>query len=70
MSTRVSASNLSQAAKDLSFEWQQTKDYWRDVKAQEFERAYLDSVPHHFARAITVIEEIDALLRKVRADCE
>ena len=70
MSTRGSAANLVQAMKDLSVEWQQTKASWRDVKSQEFERTYLDVLPSHIARATAVMEEIDALLRKIRSDCE
>ena len=70
MSIRVSASNLVQAVKELSVEWQETKSYWRDVKSREFEQKFLDDLPHHLARATTVIEELDALLRKVKSDCE
>jgi hypothetical protein len=61
---------LAQAVKDLSAEWQQTKAHWRDVKADEFEKKYLEPLPQHVARAATAIEEITALLRKVRHDCE
>lgn len=68
--SRASASNLVQAAKELKAEWEQTKESWRDVKAQEFERTYLEDLPHHLARAASVIEELDVLLRKVRIDCE
>ncbi|MES2568726.1 MAG: hypothetical protein V4710_01575 [Verrucomicrobiota bacterium] len=70
MSTRVSSSSLAQAAKELSIEWQQTRASWRDIKSQEFEQKYLDALPPHLARTMAVIEEIDALLRKVRHDCE
>jgi hypothetical protein len=70
MSTRPSAGNLAQALKDLSLEWAQTKETWRDVKSDEFERHYLDPLPHEVTRAISVIEEVDALLRKVKHDCE
>jgi hypothetical protein len=70
MSVRVSGANLAQAVKELSLEWERTKSSWRDVKSQEFERNYLEILPHHVARAMTVIEEIDVLLRKVRNDCE
>jgi hypothetical protein len=70
MSTRVSAANLIQAMKDLSVEWQQAKEHWRDAKSHEFERHYLEPLPREIARATTAIEEIDALLRKVRSDCE
>ena len=70
MNIRSSAANLAQAAKELKLDWEQTKTYWRDVKSQEFERQYLESVPHEVARAVATIEEIDALLRKMRRDCE
>ena len=68
--SRACASNLVQAAKELNAEWEQTKESWRDVKAQEFEHTYLEDLPHHLARAAAVIEELDILLRKVRIDCD
>jgi len=70
MNTRSSAANLVQAAKDLAVAWDQTQEAWRDVKSREFEENYLEQLPGHIARATAVIEEIDALLRKVKADCE
>lgn len=70
MSTRSSASNLGQALKTLRIEWQQTRESWRDVKSLEFQEKYLDDLPSHVARAASVIEELDTLLRKVKADCE
>jgi hypothetical protein len=42
MSTAGSASNLVQAARELSNDWQQTKAFWHDVKPlqphKEFDR--------------------------------
>jgi hypothetical protein len=70
MSVRASASNLVQAAKLLKAEWAQTRESWRDVKAMEFERTYLEDLPNHVARTAAVIEELDMLLRKVQHDCE
>ena len=70
MNTRTSAANLAQAAKDLSIAWDRTKETWRDVKSREFEEHYLEQLPNHIVRATAVIEEIDAVLRKVKADCE
>ena len=70
MSTKVSASNLVQAVKDLTIEWQQTRTYWNDIKSQEFERNYLDPIPDYVRRTRTAMEELEALLRKVRHDCE
>ncbi len=70
MSMRVSASGLLQAGKELSLEWDQTREHWNDVKSREFEESFLSDLPHHLGRAADVIGEIDALLRKVRSDCE
>ena len=39
-------------------------------KARKFERNISTELPNHVARAMGVIEEIDAILRKVRSDCE
>lgn len=70
MNTRVSASNLIQAAKELSAEWHHTKEHWRDAKAREFEEKFLEPLPGYIARACRMMEEVDTLLRKVRKDCE
>lgn len=70
MSSRVSASNLDEAVRDLQVEWQNTKAHWSDAKALEFERDYLEKLPALMHQARGIIEEIDALLRKVRSDCE
>ncbi|MGB8353395.1 MAG: hypothetical protein WCD79_05870 [Chthoniobacteraceae bacterium] len=70
MSTKGSASNLIQAVKTLSFEWEQTKASWHDVKSQEFEKNYLQDLPGLATRATAVMEELDNLLKKVRSDCE
>ena len=70
MNPRASAANLFQAAKDLSFEWDQTRAYWSDVKSQQFARDYLEMIPEYLTRTRAAMEEIDVVLRKVRSDCE
>ncbi len=70
MSLRASGANLSEALKNLLIEWGHTQAYWRDAKSMEFHKEYLDQLPHYVARATTVIEELDGILRKVRSDCE
>jgi hypothetical protein len=61
---------LLQAIKDLSQKWEHTKNYWRDVKSEEFEHNYLERLPNLTARTSTAMEEISVLLRKVHIDCE
>lgn len=70
MSARISASNLAQAAQELMVEWQQTKGYWRDVKALEFEHNYIDVLPDLLTKANAVMSAAEVLIRKVRSDCE
>ena len=52
------------------FEWEQTKASWNDMKSREFEHKFLDDLPGQTVRATAVMEELDALLKKVRTDCE
>jgi formate-dependent phosphoribosylglycinamide formyltransferase (GAR transformylase) len=70
MSSSGGGANLVQAVKELSTHWQLAKVHWRDVKAQEFERKYIDVLPDHIARTMQAVQEIEALLKKVRKDCE
>jgi hypothetical protein len=70
MNAAGAAANLNQSVKNLNLKWQQTRESWSDLKSQEFERHYLEPMPGHLATAITVIEEIDKLLKKIRSDCE
>jgi len=70
MSARTSAAQLIQAMKELSVEWDQTKEHWRDVKSREFEARFLGELPVQINRAVAAIEEIETVMRKVRNDCE
>ena len=62
--------NLEQALKEFRLEWEQTRNYWRDSKAEEFDQRYLDQLPTQVARTIRAIQELELILKKVRNDCE
>jgi hypothetical protein len=70
MSTQGNAANLTQAARLLNLEWEKTKGYWRDARSQEFEQKYLEELPSQITATTAAMEEMDALLKKVRSDCE
>jgi hypothetical protein len=70
MNLNGSAANLSESLKELRLEWEQTRNYWRDTKSQEFEDQYLDRLPNDVARAAAVIKEIAALMKKIHDDCD
>lgn len=70
MSGHLSGSNLAQAVQDLLVEWDHTRAYWRDQKSIEFHHQYLEVLPDLVNKAKNIMGEADALLRKVRQDCE
>jgi hypothetical protein len=70
MSAPGSKGRLTGAAKELALRWQETKNYWRDEKSAEFERKYLQELFIGVDKAVSVIEKLDELLKKVRSDCE
>jgi hypothetical protein len=61
---------LGAITKQLSVEWQQTKEYWADAKALEFEQKYLQELFSTVDKTVTVIEQLDKLINKIRNDCE
>ncbi len=63
-------SKLMAITKEFSNQWQQTKEYWRDDKSQEFERQYMQELLAGVDRAVGVMEQLDKLVSKIRTDCE
>jgi hypothetical protein len=66
----ASGARLSAITKELARQWQQTKEYWQDAKSQEFERKYLEDLLASVDKTVTVIEQLDKLVIKIRKDCE
>ncbi len=62
--------NLVQNARELSERWHATKTRWRDAKALEFEKQYLEPLPGLITKTSAMINELENLLRKIRKDCE
>jgi len=65
-----SSNRLSGITKELWAQWLDTKSYWRDAKSEEFERRYMEELLAGVDRAVTVIEQLDKLMTKIRKDCE
>lgn len=70
MSLNASKSRLSGITRQISLQWAQTRTYWRDAKADEFEQRYLDELVRYADKTTQVLEKLDELLKKVRSDCE
>jgi hypothetical protein len=63
-------SRLLGITKELNLQWEQTKNSWRDAKSAEFEHRYLEELVAGVNRTVMVIEKLDELLKKMKADCE
>ncbi|HWI58368.1 MAG TPA: hypothetical protein VNZ22_14170 [Bacillota bacterium] len=64
------SSRLSAVTKELSVQWHQTKEQWNDAKSQEFEQKYLQELFSSVDKTVTIIEQLDQLITKIRKDCE
>jgi len=67
---KASGSRLGGLTRELWAQWQQTKDYWKDAKCREFEAKYMEELVSTVDRTVTMIEQLDKLIAKVRKDCE
>lgn len=70
MSAGAAKGALTDATRELLLRWEQVRESWRDAKADEFGRDYLDGLADEVARSVRVIDELERLLRKIHADCE
>ena len=61
---------LTSLTKGLATRWDETKNYWKDAKSQEFEQRYMTELFANVDKTVTVLEKLDELLAKVRKDCE
>ena len=70
MSLSGSKNRLVAVTKELSNRWDETKNYWRDAKSQEFEQRYMLELFANVDKTITVMDKLNELMTKVRNDCE
>ncbi len=66
----ASGQRIGALTKDLMNRWRQTKESWRDDKADEFERDYLIELQTSVDKSLHVMEQLDKLLAKIRNECE
>lgn len=66
----ASGSRLAAVTKELWLQWQQTRDFWRDAKSLEFQHKYLQELMSSVDKTVTVIDQLDKLMNKIRSDCE
>jgi hypothetical protein len=70
MSLSSARGRLTGVTRDLSLKWDDTKNYWRDGKSQEFERRFLRELFAEVNQSQLAMEKLDELLCKIRNNCE
>lgn len=70
MSLHGSRGRIAHLSKDLVSRWNETRSYWRDAKAQQFEDEYIKELTSSVNSAITAMEKLDLLLNRIHTDCE
>jgi hypothetical protein len=70
MSASGSRGLLTLATRQLMARWAETRNSWRDQKAQEFEDLYLAELADTVNSSLRALEELDHLLEKIHADCD
>ncbi len=70
MSFAAHRSRLAALTRDLGLRWAETRETWRDARAEEFERTYLAELRSQVDRTVGTLEQLDVLLGKAREDCE
>jgi len=57
-------------AKELGADWAEVKDHWGDAKSLEFEKRFIEELMTGVSAAMTNIDALEKVLKKVREDCE
>jgi hypothetical protein len=65
-----SRTSLLALTRELSAKWHQTREQWRDDKAVEFERKYLEELIATVNTTATNIDRLDRIISKLKKDCE
>lgn len=56
--------------RELLNKWNQSKDSWRDTKATEFEKRFMDELEASANHASTGIDNLERIIRNIRSECE
>jgi len=70
MSTKEQSAALAHSCGRLMEQWHDTRAYWQDARSAAFERDYLAALPDRINKAGMLLEELDAMLAKIRSACE
>jgi hypothetical protein len=63
-------SRLLALTKQISLDWTETQNHWSDSRSREFDSRHMTELFANVERASIMLDKLEALLNKVRSDCE
>ena len=69
MSVKDSHARLSQVAKELGQNWSDLKLKWRDDMAINFEKKYIDPLEMELRKSKSGMEQLAALVARIKREC-
>ena len=70
MSLNAYDARLAALTLELTNQWAQVSESWRDRKREEFSRNHLSELLANVNMARSVMAELDEFVNRVRKDCE
>lgn len=70
MSVRAAGNVLAASTKQLWRRWDHARHEWRDAKADDFEKKYLEELQATVDRAGVVLNQIEKILEQAKEECE
>jgi thymidylate kinase len=70
MNINATKARLSGLLKQISLQWEQTRSTWTDEKAREFHERYMTTLMAEAEKALTAMDRLEVLAKKVKEDCE
>ncbi|MGC9940191.1 MAG: hypothetical protein ABSE48_00050 [Verrucomicrobiota bacterium] len=70
MNLNGNKARLTGLTRELLLKWSDTKNHWQDAKSREFESRHMAELTASVDRTLIIVDKLEALLRKVRSDCE
>lgn len=69
MSVESSRGELTIALSHLEEAWEEIAHLWRDKRAREFERQYLQPLRPQFTATLSALSDLSEVLAQVKRDC-
>jgi len=69
MNFQTGRAHLMEHYKTTARQWQRLGNTWKDQKAEEFNKDYMQALERHVKMSLSAIEEVDEIFERLRQEC-